>query len=108
MDARGGITVSSISVEPARLGSVTCVFSLLPGTGRGRYAKGKLQLELGLRFGIDVLPGADSDLCLTLAADPRGPGAGDGRVTASGTATFEKGYLGGRLGSLVVSGTITR
>jgi hypothetical protein len=108
VDRRGHITVTTVHVEPAQLGSVTCVISLLPGTGRGRYTAGKLQLTLGLLFRIDVLPDADSDITLTLATDPRAPRTDhDGRVTAAGTASFEKGYLGGRLATLVVTGAIT-
>ncbi|MGV8973515.1 MAG: hypothetical protein ACOH10_14435 [Rhodoglobus sp.] len=109
IDRRGRITLTSVHVEPAQLGSVTCVISLLPGTGRGRYAAGKLQLTLGLLFRIDVLGGVDSEISLTLTTDPRGPRTDpDGRITATGTATFQKGYLGGRTATLVVNGTITR
>ena len=109
IDARGRITVTAVHVEPARLGSVTCVISLLPGTGRGRYTAGKLQLSLGLLFRIDVLPDADSEITLPLTTDPPGPRTDrDGRVTAAGTASFAKGYLGGRLATLVVTGAITR
>lgn len=119
IDARGRITVTSVHVEPAQLGSVTCVISLMPGTGhgkykaaklgRGRYKAAKLELALGLLFGIDVLPGADSDISLTLTTDQRGPNTDpDGRFTAAGTGTCQKGYLGGRTATLVVNGTITR
>lgn len=108
VDARGGITVTSVQVEPARLGSVTCVFSLLPGTGRGTYVAGNLHLTLGLLFRIDVLPGADSDISLTLTTDSRRPRTDpDGPIAAAGTATFQKGYLSGRLATLVVTGAIT-
>jgi hypothetical protein len=109
LDARGGITVSSVQVEPARVGSVTCTISLLPRTGHGTYVAGNLQLTLGLLFHIDVLGGVDSEISLTLTTDPRRPGTDpDGRITVTGTATFQKGYLGGRLATLVVMGAITR
>lgn len=109
VDARGGVTVSSVQVEPVRLGSVTCTISLLPGTGRGTYVAGNLQLTLGLLFHIDVLGGVDSEISFALATEPRGPRTDpDGLITATGTATFQKGYLGGRLATLVVTGAITR
>jgi hypothetical protein len=109
IDARGGITVSSVLVEPARLGSVTCTISLVAGTGHGTYVAGSLQLTLGLLFHIDVLGGVDSEISLTLTTDPRGPRTDpDGRITATGTSTFQRGYLGGRLATLVVTGAITR
>lgn len=110
VDARGRVTVTSVQVEPARLGSVTCEMSLLPGigTGTGTYVAGNLNLSLGLLFRIAVLPGADSEILLTLTTDPRGPRTDpDGRITASGTGTFQKGYLGGRTATLEVTGTIT-
>jgi hypothetical protein len=109
VDARGGITVSSVEVEPARVGSVTCTMSLLPGTGHGTYVAGNLQVTLGLLFRIDVLRGVDSDVSFTLTTDPRGPRTDpDGLITATGTATFQKGYLGGRTATLTVTGRITR
>ena len=109
IDARGVVTVTSVCVEPARLGSVTCVISLLPGTGRGTYVAGELRLTVGLHLGIDVLRGAeDSDITLTLTTDSLGSRAeADGRITVAGTATFQKGYLGGRLATMVVNGAIS-
>lgn len=107
LDARGGVTVTEISVEPVRLGSVTCVITLLPGTGSGRYVRGRLRLDVGLHFRVDVLRGAeDSEITFTLEADS--PAGSDGQITLSGSSTFQTGYLGGRLATLTVTGAITR
>ena len=109
IDARGVVTVTSVCVEPARLGSVTCVISLLPGTGRGTYVADELRLTVGLHLGIDVLRGAeDSDITLTLTTESLGSRAdAEGRITIAGTATFHRGYLGGRLATMVVTGAMT-
>ena len=104
-----GVTVTSVYIEPVRLGSVTCAITLLPGTWRGTYVAGELRLTLGLHLGINVLRGAeDSDITLTLTTASLGSRAGaEGRIAVSGTATFQKGYLGGRLATMVVNGAIS-
>lgn len=109
IDDRGAVTVTSVYIEPVRLGSVTCVISLLPGTGRGTYVAGRLQLTVGLHLGISVLRGAeDSDITLTLSSGSLGSSAdSDGRITVGGTASFQRGYLGGRLATIVVNGAIS-
>ena len=109
IDGHGGVTVTSVYVEPVRLGSVTCVISLLPGTERGTYVAGELRLTVGLHLGIDVLRGAeDSDITLTLTTESLGSRAdAEGRITIAGTATFHRGYLGGRLATMVVTGAMT-
>ena len=109
IDDRGAVTVTSVYIEPVRLGSVTCVISLLPGTGRGTCVAGTLQLTVGLHLGIDVLRGAeDSDITLTLSSSSLGANAeSDGRITIAGTASFQGGYLGGRLATMVVDGAIS-
>jgi hypothetical protein len=107
IDDRGAVTVTSVYLEPVRFGSVTCVISLLPGTGRGTYVAGALQLTVGLHLGINVLRGAeDSDITLTLSSS-LGSSAENGRISVGGTASFQRGYLGGRLATMVVEGTIT-
>jgi hypothetical protein len=108
IDSRGGVTVTSVYVEPVRFGSVTCTITLLPGTWRGTYVKGELQLAVGLHLGIDVLRGAeDSDITVTLTKASDGSRSDvDGTITVTGTATFDKGYLGGRLATIVVTGAI--
>jgi hypothetical protein len=106
--ACGDVTVRSVQVDPAQLGSVTCVIALLPKTGHGRYVAGKLQLTLGLEFCIDVLQGADSEITLTLTTEGGALPDAEGRITVAGTGTFQKGYLGGRTATLTVTGTITR
>jgi hypothetical protein len=110
IDAHGGVTVTSVYVEPVRFGSVTCAITLLPGTWRGTYVRDELRLTLGLHVGINVLRGAeDSDITLALTMDARGSGAeAHGPITVTGTATFEKGYLGGRLATMVVNGAIAQ
>ena len=109
VDDRGAVTVTSVYIAPVRLGSVTCVISLLPGTGRGTYVAGALQLTVGLHLAINVLRGAeDSDITLTLRSSALESSAhSDGRITVAGTASFERGYLGGRLATMVVDGAIT-
>ena len=109
IDARGAVTMTALYVEPVKLGSVTCTITKLPRTGIGRYVAGELRLTLGLHLGIDVLRGAqDSEIMLTLTTDSPGSLAtADGRLTLVGAATFQNGYLGGRLASWVVDGTIS-
>ena len=101
--------MTSVYIEPVRLGSVTCAITLLPRTWRGTCVAGELGLTLGLHLGINVLRGAeDSDITLTLTTASLGSRAGaEGRIAVSGTATFQKGYLGGRLATMVVNGAIT-
>ncbi len=111
VDANGGVTVTSVYVEPVKFGSVTCAITLLPGTWRGTYAQGELQLVLGLHLGVNVLRGAeDSDITLTLTTTAA-QGAANGPVavagiTVAGTAMFQGGYLGGRTATVVVDGEI--
>ena len=109
IDGHGGVTVTSVYVEPVRLGSVICAITLLPGTWRGTYVAGELRLTLGLHLGINVLRDAeDSDITLTLTTESLGSRAeADGPITVTGTATFQKGYLGGRLATMVANGAIT-
>lgn len=109
IDGHGGVTVTAVYVEPVRLGSVTCAITLLPGTWRGTYVAGVLRLTLGLHLGINVLRGAeDSDITLSLTTEALGSRAeADGHITVTGTATFQKGYLGGRLATMVVNGAIS-
>ena len=72
IDGHGGVTVTSVYVEPVRLGSVTCAITL------------------------------------TLTTESLGSRAeADGPITVTGTATFQKGYLGGRLATMVANGAIT-
>ncbi len=109
IDARGAVTMTALYVGPVKLGSVTCTITKLPRTGVGTYVAGELRLTLGLHLGIDVLRGAqNSEIMLTLTTDSPGARAtADGQLTLVGTATFQNGYLGGRLASLVVTGTIS-
>jgi hypothetical protein len=109
IDERGRVTVSSLYLAPVKVGSVTCTISRLPRTGIGTYAADDLRLTIGLHVGIDVLRGAqDSEIMLTLTTDSPGSRvAADGQLTLVGTATFQDGYLGGRLANLVVNGTIS-
>jgi hypothetical protein len=110
IDERGRVTVASMYLAPVKLGSVTCTISQLPRTGIGTYVAGDLRLTIGLHVGIDVLRGAqDSEILLTLTTDSPGSRVtADGQLTLAGTATFQNGYLGGRLATMVVSGTISR
>ena len=72
IDGHGGVTVTSVYVEPVRLSSVTCAITL------------------------------------TLTTDSLGSRAeADGRITVAGNATFHRGYLGGRLATMVVTGAIS-
>ena len=106
IDERGRVTVESLYLAPVKLGSVTCTISRLPRTGIGTYVGGDLRLTIGLHVGIDVLRGAqDSEIMLSMTTDSRV--SADGRLTLVGTATFQDGYLGGRLATLVVNGTIS-
>ena len=92
VDANGGVTVTSVYVEPVKFGSVTCAITLLPGTWRGTYAQGELQLVLGLHLGVNVLRGAeDSDITLTLTTTAaqgaaNGPGLPNTSVPTSATS----------------------
>lgn len=105
VDERGRVTVTSLYLAPAKVGSVTCTISQVPKTGIGTYVAGRLHLTIGLHVGIDVLRGAqDSEIMLELTTES--PSSADGRLTLAGTATFQGGYLGGRLASFVVTGTI--
>jgi hypothetical protein len=108
IDANGGVTVTSVYVEPVQFGSVTCAVTLLPGRWSGTYASGTLRLVLGLHLSLNVLRGAeDSDITVTLTtyggASQR---PASGAVTVAGTATFQGGYLGGRLATFAVNGEI--
>lgn len=109
LDDRGRVTVASLYLAPVKVGSVTCTISQLPRTGIGTYVAGELRLTIGLHVGIDVLKGAqDSEIMLTLTTESPGSRAGhDGSLTLAGTATFQGGYLGGRLATMVVNGTIS-
>jgi hypothetical protein len=107
LDGQGGTTVTEVDVERVHLGSVTCLISLLPGTGSGAYVRGRLHLSVGLYFGVDVLRGAqDSEVTFSLEADSSA--GSDGQLTLSGTSRFRTGYLGGRLATLTVTGAITQ
>ena len=107
--ARGGVTMTALYVVPVKLGSVTCTITRLPRTGIGTYVDGDLRLTLGLYLGIDVLKGAeDSEIMLTLTTDsPSSRTNADGQLTLTGTATFQHGYIGGRLANVVVNGRIS-
>lgn len=109
VDERGILTVSALHIEPVKVGSVTCTISQLPKTGLGTHSDGDLRLTIGLHVGIDVLQGAeDSEIMLALATDSTGSRVtADGQVTLVGSATFQGGYLGGRLATFVVKGMIS-
>lgn len=109
IDERGGVTVTFLYLAPVKVGSVTCRVSQLPKTGIGTYVAGELRLTIGLHVGIDVLRGAqDSEIMLTLTTQSPGtPASADGPLTLVGTATFQNGYLGGRLATMVVNGAIS-
>jgi hypothetical protein len=109
VDERGIVTVSALHLAPVKVGSVTCRITQLPKTGLGTHSNGDLRLTIGLHVGIDVLRGAaDSEIMLALATDSTGSKVtADGQVTLVGSATFQKGYLGGRLATFVVNGTIS-
>jgi hypothetical protein len=110
IDERGRVTMASMYLAPVKLGSVTCTISQLPRTGIGMYEGGDLRLTIGLHVGIDILRGAqDSEIMLTLTTNfPGSRATADGQLTLVGTATFQSGYLGGRLATMVVNGTISR
>ena len=109
LDERGRVTVESLYLAPVKLGSVTCTITRLPRTGIGTYVAGDLRLTIGLHVGIDVLRGAqDSEIMLSMTTDSPGSRVSrEGELTLVGTATFQDGYLGGRLATLVVNGTIS-
>ena len=108
IDERGRVAVSSLYLAPVKVGSVTCTITQLQKTGIGKYVAGQLHLTIGLHVGIDVLRGAqDSEIMLELTTESPGSAAtADGQLTLTGTATFQGGYLGGRLATMVVTGTI--
>jgi hypothetical protein len=108
IDARGDVTVTGLCVGPVKLGSVTCTITQLPRTATGTYVAGEFRLTLGLHIGVDVLRGAqNSDLTITLTTDSPGSRATpNSELTLVGTGTFQNGYLGGRLATMVVNGTI--
>jgi hypothetical protein len=109
IDARGAVTVTELYVGPVKVGSVTCTITQQPRTATGTYVAGEFRLTLGLHVGVDVLRGAqDSDLTITLTTNSPGSHATENsELTLVGTGTFQNGYLGGRLATMVVSGTIS-
>ena len=108
IDARGDVTVTGLCAGPVKLGSVTCTITQLPRTATWTYVAGEFRLTLGLHIGADVLRGAqNSDLTITLTTHSPGSRATENsELTLVGTGTFQNGYLGGRLATMVVNGTI--
>ena len=109
IDERGRVTVASVDLGPVKVGSVTCTISQLPKTGIGTYDSGALHLTIGLHVGIGALRGAqDSEIMLELTTQSPGSRAtAGGRLSLAGTATFQNGYLGGRLATVVLDGAIS-